>query len=182
MADENKKEEGDKKPEGKKGGPPMKWLIIGVAAVLILGGGGFFFLKRGHSEEKEEAKEEHSTPKKEPGSEKPHEKPREKSAEKPGPIFDLDPFTVNLADHPEIRYLKMTIKLELTDASLADKVTEHMAQIRDSLLILLSSKEYAEIRTMEGKMELRDEILRRLNSILGEKKVKAVYFTDLVAQ
>ena len=34
-----------------------------------------------------------------------------------GAIADLDPFIVNLADSPEVRYLKVTMKLELTNAS-----------------------------------------------------------------
>ena len=168
MADEKK--EGSDKPQSSS----KKWLIIGLAAALILGGGGFFFMKRGPSEAKEASKEEHAEAKPEHSSEKPQGKP--------GPIFDLDPFVVNLADHPEIRYLKITIKAELTNPALSEAVTDHMPQIRDSLLVLLSSKEYENIRTMEGKMELRDEILRRFNSILGDKKVKAVYFTDFVVQ
>ena len=91
-------------------------------------------------------------------------------------------FVVNLADTPEIRYLKLTIKLELTKEEYTEEVTKRMPQIRDSLLILFSSKEYASIRTVEGKMELRDEILQRLNTILKKGAVKAAYFTDFVAQ
>lgn len=182
MADEIKKEEGEKKTETPKRPARTKWIIIGLtAALLILGGGGFFFMKRGAPEDKAVAKEAAAESKGEQAKGKSEHSPA-KGEEKAGPIFDLDPFVVNLADHPEIRYLKVTIKLELTNPSFAEQATEHVAQIRDSLLVLFSSKEYSGIRTMEGKMELRDEILRRLNSILGEKKVKAVYFTDFVAQ
>ena len=38
---------------------------------------------------------------------------RRKESVRPGAIYDVDPFIVNLADTPEVRYLKLTVKLEL---------------------------------------------------------------------
>ena len=52
-----------------------------------------------------------------------------------GAIADLDPFIVNLADSPEVRYLKVTMKLELTNASAADEITARTPQIRDAILV-----------------------------------------------
>jgi len=34
----------------------------------------------------------------------------------------------------------------------------------------------------EGRLQLKDELLDRINSILGEKAVKGIYFTEIVVQ
>ncbi|MDC4205746.1 MAG: flagellar basal body-associated FliL family protein [Candidatus Manganitrophus sp.] len=187
MAEEEKKGEADKadKKDAKPPAKSKKMLFIIVGAVILLAaGGGVFFMMKKPSEETVAvvAAEEADPPKTEKSGGKAEAAGGEKTEEKGGVIFDLDPFVVNLADTPEIRYLKLTIKLELAKEEYTEEVTKRMPQIRDSLLILFSSKEYASIRTVEGKMELRDEILQRLNTILKKGAVKAAYFTDFVAQ
>jgi len=182
VADEEKKEEDAKKNKGEKkeakpkGKSKLILIIAGVVLLLLVAGGGFFFMRKGSSEKTAAVEEKPAAPKAEHAAEKTEEKVGS------GVILDLDPFVVNLADSPEIRYLKVTIKLELTKAEYAEEVNNRMPQIRDSLLILLSSKEYAAIRTVEGKLELRDEILQRLNTVLKKGVVQTAYFTDFVAQ
>jgi flagellar FliL protein len=187
VADEEKKTEAGKKDEKPKGKSKLL-LIVGAGVVILAGAGGaFFFMKKGASEPAGAAQEAAADAH---GGEGAPAKPQPeggkneagKKEEGTGLILDLDPFIVNLADTPEIRYLKVTIKLELTKEEYAEEVNTRMAQIRDSLLILLSSKEYASIRTVEGKMELRDEIFQRLNTVLKNGVIRAVYFTDFVAQ
>jgi len=56
------------------------------------------------------------------------------------------------------------------------------AQIRDTILLLLSSQSYAEISSMEGKLELKQSLLVRINQLLGGKKVRRLYFTEFVVQ
>ena len=122
--------------------------------------------------------------KKEPAQGAPAAKPAPPPrVERAGPsIVEMDPFLVNLADAAETRFAKITIKLESAAAGFSQSVDEHLHQIRDSLLILISSKHYSNIRTVEGKLELRDNILERVNAIAGEGKVGAVYFTEFVVQ
>lgn len=186
MADEEKKGEADKpdkkeaaKPQGKS--KKMLFILAG-AGILLLAGGGVFFMMKKPSEETAAAVDEAAPPKSEKSGGKADDPGGGKAEGKGGVIFDLDPFVVNLADTPEIRYLKLTIKLELAKPEYTVEVTNRMPQIRDSLLILFSSKEYAGIRTVEGKLELRDEILQRLNMILKKGAVRTAYFTDFVAQ
>jgi flagellar FliL protein len=62
------------------------------------------------------------------------------------------------------------------------KVENHMAQLRDTVLILLSSQTLKDINTMEGKLELKHAILLRMNQILGNKTVQKIYFTEFVVQ
>ncbi len=96
-------------------------------------------------------------------------------------MLPLDPFIVNLFDGKGVRYLKVKIEIQIkaTDEEYIIKMTP---KTRNSLIILLSSKKYAEIGSIEGKVRLRQEILYRLHRILGEGKVKDVFFTDFVVQ
>jgi flagellar FliL protein len=100
----------------------------------------------------------------------------------PGAIYDVDPFIVNLADTPEVRYLKLTVKLELENQQASVELANRTPQLRDTILVLLTSKDSASIRTAQGKFQLRDEITQRVNSLLPKPGVRAAYFTDFVVQ
>ena len=99
-----------------------------------------------------------------------------------GPLFSLDTFIVNLADAGRSRYLRVTMDLELADSSDAGKLTERLPQIRDSILMILPSKQFDDIAGMEGKIALRDEILGKLNSLFGNEVVTNIFFTEFVVQ
>jgi flagellar FliL protein len=47
---------------------------------------------------------------------------------------------------------------------------------------MLSSKTYDDIKTLEGKFQLREEIISILNQHLNSGKIKNVYFTDFIVQ
>jgi flagellar FliL protein len=100
----------------------------------------------------------------------------------PGAIYEVDPFIVNLADTPEVRYLKLTVKLELDNQDVSAELASRVPQVRDTILVLLTSKDAASIRTPQGKFQLRDEITQRVNSLLPKPGVRAAYFTDFVVQ
>ncbi len=97
-------------------------------------------------------------------------------------FYSLDPFIVNLQDNVGTRYLKLTVQLELDSPSLQAEIESHLPKIRDAVIILLSSKSYADIGTVEGKYRLRDEIVQRVNKFLSGGRVKTAYFTDFVIQ
>lgn len=160
---------------------PIKLLIIVVAAALVAGLGGAFVIVKfmgGHNSGGGEAGDEHKVE----ASAKAdgHGEPAGKAAA--GVVFDLDPFIVNLADAPDIRYLKMTIKLELENEGVSASLSSRIPQLRDTILVLLSSKDSAAIRTTQGKFQLRDEITQRINGLLPKPGVKTAYFTDFVVQ
>lgn len=159
----------------KKKGKGMLLGII-VAAVLILGGGGFFFMKGMGGGSADEA---HAT---ESGSHGGGGEGHGARAASSGALVDLDPFIVNLQDNSGTRYLKLNVNLELTSDSSDYELDELKPQIRDSLIILLSSKSYSDIGTVEGKYQLRDEIVARVNQFLSKGKVKTAFFTEFVIQ
>lgn len=158
-------EEGAEVKKSKKG-----LFIIIIIAVLILGGGGFgayWFLLRTPPPTAEELAEIEAAKKPEPVI---------------LPVFALKPFVVNLADKKSRRYLKVTMKLELSNEELLDEVDKRRAQLRDVVLTLLSSKTAAEISTLEGKFLLREDIIKRVNVNLVSGKVTKVYWEEFVVQ
>ncbi|MCP9463243.1 MAG: flagellar basal body-associated FliL family protein [Nitrospira sp.] len=100
----------------------------------------------------------------------------------PGVMVDLEPFIVNLADTPEIRYLKIVIKLEADNDAVANDLKTRVAQVRDTILVLLTSKDANSVRTAQGKFQLREEITQRVNGLLPRPGVRGAYFTEFVVQ
>ncbi|HEX2055461.1 MAG TPA: flagellar basal body-associated FliL family protein [Nitrospiraceae bacterium] len=168
-------------------GVPLKLVIMIVVGTLVLGLAGAFVLFRmtGSHNSAEASKAEAAAhgdgsaaaeaPDKTTGHAAGH-------AATPGIIADMEPFIVNLADAPEIRYLKLTVKLDLDRAAAVDEVKQRTPQIRDSILVLLTSKDSATIRTPQGKAQLRDEITQRVNGLLPKPAVRSAYFTEFVIQ
>ncbi len=166
-------------------GMPMKMIIIVGGVALLMGlGGAFAMLKLagggGHGGG-EDQKTEAASPKQGGGHGESAPKPAS-GAHAPGAIFDLDPFIVNLADAPEIRYLKLTVKLEVDGADPATELGPRVPQIRDTILVLLTSKDSATVKSPQGKFQLRDEITQRINSLLSRPVIRTAYFTEFVVQ
>ena len=94
----------------------------------------------------------------------------------------LDPFLVNLADKESRRYLKLKVELEVDSEGSEKELEKFLPHIRDGLILLLSSKTYLDLSTVEGKQQLKEEIKRRVSTLPGGKKVSNVFFTEFVAQ
>jgi flagellar FliL protein len=169
MATEDATEKPEATPEAapkKGGGGALKLVIILVAVAVVLGGAGagaYFFLSGG----------------KEAAEAKPQVEP-----EVPAEILnlELEPFLVNLADPGGSHYLKTTLTLELDDRGAADWINARLPRVRDRVLLLLSSKESAELLSAEGKFRLRDDVQRAINDMMGRTRVSAVYLTEFVVQ
>ena len=99
-----------------------------------------------------------------------------------GPLFSLDTFIVNLADAGRSRYLRVTMDLELAESNDSAELSERLPQVRDSILMILPSKQFDDIASMEGKIALRDEIIAKLNSLFAKNVVTNIFFTEFVVQ
>lgn len=171
-------EKEEKKDEAKPA-RSSKMLIIIVVAVLLAGAGGYFAMSKSGGAKEGAAEEVKSGGHGE--AKGGHEKKGE--AESKGSlIHPLDTFIVNLTDQGRTRYLKVTVQLEIGKQETVDLIKSKTPQIRDSLIILLSSKSIEEISTSEGKYQLRDEIVARVKQFAGEGAAVAAYFTDFVVQ
>jgi flagellar protein FliL len=177
-------------PDGAATPPPKskKKLVIfglvGLIAVVLIGGGIFFYFNKGKSAPKDNnAAVAAQTPKEE---EKKAEGDKKKEGEKgktgSNLLVTLEPFILNLADVDTNRYLKITIVLEFGDAAGASLAEGRMPQIRDALILLMSSLTYGDIHSVEGKLTLQSEILNRLNKVMEGASIRRIYFTDLVVQ
>ncbi|MBZ0254240.1 MAG: flagellar basal body-associated FliL family protein, partial [Candidatus Methylomirabilis sp.] len=100
----------------------------------------------------------------------------------PGAMFPLDAFVVNLSESSARRYLKATIALEFGGAPKDEEVAKKMPQIRDAVIVLLSSKSLDDVASTQGKIQIRKEIMHRVNRIVGEPPVRGVYYTEFVIQ
>jgi len=96
------------------------------------------------------------------------------------PIYELDTFTINLADINITRYARLNIKLELNNYEVEEEVERRTPQIRDLIIVLLSSKKFNDINTTEGKDSLRMEIIKSINTYLVKGEIVNLYFTDFV--
>ena len=144
-------------------------ILLIVMGILLLGGGGgaaWYFM--GGTDEKPNAHEEHAK--------------AEGTHEEPGPIMELEPFLLNLADRDELRFLKVSIKLELDRPEEKTDFQNKIPAIRDALLVLLSSKESQILRTVNGKRRVREEIMTRVNGVMSKGKIANVFFTDFIIQ
>jgi flagellar FliL protein len=179
MAEEEKKEEENKEEEKSDGGGGNKLILIIIVVLLLLllviGGVVAYFLLAG-DENPEEAQQQQEAQK-----EKVVEKKDTKALEI-GPIYPLDPFTVNLKSSGATRYLKCTINLEIDSPETQPELDKLKPAIRDIIIRILSSKTVPEISTAKGKEKLKEEIKKNINSILGTGEIRNVYFTAFVIQ
>jgi len=104
------------------------------------------------------------------------------------PVFTrIEPFTVNLADDRYgSRLLYTGITLRVGNEQSKTIIEEHMPQVRSRLLILLSGKKANELTSTEGKEELAQAIISRLNVPLTENQppldLREVLFTEFIVQ
>jgi flagellar FliL protein len=97
-------------------------------------------------------------------------------------IFPLEPFIVNIYDGQELRYLKVKVELEMAGVGIKAELDGRLAPIRDAILVLLSTKTLQDIQDIQGKNQLKDEILASINKIIPPGKIAKIYFTDFVVQ
>jgi flagellar FliL protein len=159
-------------------------ILVGLVLllVLVMGGGMFMIYTKLPS-----ASPKAAVPETEAGAEAISEKAK---PEEIGAVVSVDTFIVNLADPGGNRYLRVTMDLELVGKpadksagkTAGDELAKRMPQIRDAILMILSTKRYADISTPEGKTALREEILNAVNSLLASSQISRIYFKEFVIQ
>ena len=99
-----------------------------------------------------------------------------------GPMVDIEEFIVNIISADSNHYVKASLTLELTNEEGSEELTKRMPQTRDAILLLLGNKTYEELQDLQGKKQLKAELINRINSFLQSGKVKSIYFTNFVVQ
>ena len=162
--------------EGAEGGKKPIGMIIGIiVGLLVLGGGGYYAYTNFFQEK--------------PAEEKPAEGEEGKKEEAPaeedldlGVMFPMDPFIVNLAGSEGKRFLKVTIFLELSTPEVREEIKGKIQKVTDSILVLLSSKAFEDVYSVQGKFKLKGEITTRVNRFLVVGHIKDAYFTEFIIQ
>ena len=148
---------------------PVKMIVL-VLLFLALSGGGFFLWKGGglaNLKKQVEPKEKQGAAEGKPDI---------------GPIYSLNDFIVNLVDPHGKKYLKVKMDLELDSDLLRGEIDRRLPQFKDTILTLLSSKRFEDINTLEGKLQLRAEIISMLNQFLKSGMISNLYFVEFIVQ
>ena len=103
------------------------------------------------------------------------------------PVFlSLETFTVNLEPENSDQHLQTNLTLKVGDNEAVSRIKLHMPEVRNRVLLLLSSKTASQIATVEGKKKLATELLVEINQPFGEgggsQAVESVLFTSFVIQ
>ena len=158
-------------PAAKK--KPMGMIIGIIVGLLALGGGGYYAYMNYFQEQPVEKVPVEG----EEGAVKKVEEDVNL-----GVMFPLDPFIVNLAGSKGKRFLKVTISLELSTPEVHAELKENIQKVTDSILVLLSSKSFEDVYSVQGKFKLKDEVTTRVNRFLVVGHVKDAYFTEFIIQ
>lgn len=79
----------------------------------------------------------------------------------------LEQFTVNLADKGGERFAQVALTLEVSDEETGAAIKARMPSVRNTILLLLSSKRTEELLTVDGKRELASQIMHDTGAQLG---------------
>lgn len=164
----------NKEEQAQEGGKKKKLILIigAVVLVLLIGGGvaAFFFLKKDDPPPEEQN----------PALAVPV--PELNQQAEIGPMVDIDEFIVNIISSDTPHYVKASLTVELTNEEVKIEVEQRMPQVRDAVLLLIGNKTFEELQDLQGKRQLKAELISKMNSFLRAGKVKSIYFTNFVVQ
>lgn len=146
-------------------------ILIGVILLIVVAMGGGFFMMWNKMSSMNAV-----------NSEEADNEMEEEVVETMGPTKKLETFIVNLGDKGGKRYLRVSMDLELENEETAKIVDRRLPKIRDAVLMILPTKKYEDIGTVQGKSALRNEILTKLNELMVPEEIKNIYFTEFVVQ
>ena len=141
-----------------------KPLLIGLVLALVLGGGGFYatfsgmILGGGEDHAEEEAM--------------------------PGPLMGvafvpLETMVISLAPDSGSEHLRFTAQLEVVDSAAAD-VTTRTPRILDVINSYLRAIDTASIEDPHAMARLRAQMLRRIQVVTGDGRVRDLLITEFV--
>jgi len=139
-------------------------LLIGLFLMLAMGGGGFFAVYKGMIFGHESATDEEEVP----------------ADALPDIAFvPINPLVVSLGSSAGGRYLHFTSQLEV-NKSAEEEVTLVLPRILDVLNGYLRAVEIKELEDPTALMRLRAQMLRRVQIVTGEGRVRDLLVTEFV--
>lgn len=162
-------------------GDKLGLLVLGIVVLnsLAAAGMGFLFLqvlsRITHVEEQSKALEHKLSEEKKPTS---SPVGKEFIPQELGVLYPLDGFLVNISSERGPRFLQMKLEMELDAPALEDEIALKRPALRDAIIVLLTSRNYAELRDPKGMRKLRADLVRSVNNLLKSGQVKEIYFTQ----
>ena len=87
--------------------------------------------------------------------------------------IELKPdFVVNLSSEEQITFVQVSAQVRVETAEAVDAVETHSPAIRHALVMLLSTKTSKDVRSRDGKQQLREEAVEAIRTVLDEQQVK----------
>ncbi len=98
-------------------------------------------------------------------------------------IIDFEPFEfVRLKQGSKMESVSVTLSLELTDHRLRKQIYTMEDEIRDVITDQIEKMGWLELRNPGGKIMLKYNMLKRINSIFPKAAVRNIYFTYFIMQ
>ena len=174
---ENREQGGAQKPPFLKGlfGSKKKLILFaGIGAVLVMALGlGLFFFFSGPSKEDQKKAPPSPSQAKEDSSEEILFKD----------ILALEPFErIPLKPGSIMGFMSVELSLELLDRKYRMQVYSMEDRIRRVVQNRISEKKWLELRTPEGKIGLKYELLKGINGLFPRVMVRNIYFTNFIMQ
>lgn len=105
----------------------------------------------------------------------------------PAKFIKLETFTVNLqSEDDDPRYLQVELVIKVNETEVVDVIASKTPEIRNQILLLLSSKKPTEISTLEGKQQLSQDISEVIKQKIEPEALQAdildLLFTSFIIQ
>ncbi len=98
-------------------------------------------------------------------------------------VFFLGDFTTNMAINDRSgKFVRVEIRLKMSDTDMSAEMKDKNILLRDAVIEEMSLKRFSQVSTEKGKLELKENIKNRLNTILADGDVEEVYFTKFIIQ
>jgi flagellar basal body-associated protein FliL len=107
---------------------------------------------------------------------------RSRNPSDPGPMMEMGPFTVSLAEGTPPRYLRATLIVEFDRQGSLNEAKKRQSAVQNAVTATLSAISYETARSYTGKAAMRAKLIDELNRTMPNPGVRAVYFRDLVME
>ncbi|KJS87510.1 MAG: hypothetical protein JM58_04005 [Peptococcaceae bacterium BICA1-8] len=99
-----------------------------------------------------------------------------------GPLYNSPEFTVNIANSGGRRFLMTQFSLEVENKKVLKELNNKLPVFKDKVIIVLSDQTVEDLDSLEGKEEVKKQLMDNINIILTEGKVKNIFFNKFVYQ
>lgn len=91
-------------------------------------------------------------------------------------IVKIEIIEIELGDLGGEKAFKVGIAFKIDQQELRDEIIRRNSQIKNTVSILIKSKTYEELQGIDGKILLRNEIVKQLNKILETGRIVNLFF------